>query len=55
MVSGVVLLDESGVEQQAALRVLHEDDPFGHISGEGDGRYRQADGLELHIDHLRRI
>lgn len=50
--AGVFLVDKSRVEQQAKIRVLHQDHPLGPLSGQGHDRDSAQTGLELRFHHL---
>lgn len=51
--TGLVLLDQSGAEQQAALRVFYAYHSIRSPSGQSNGRDCAAHGLELHLHHIR--
>lgn len=52
---GIVLLVEPGTEEQAALRVLHADDPLRRPPGGRHSRDARPPQVVVRIDPLRRV
>lgn len=52
---GLLLVDQSGAEQQTEVRVLLPDHPLRPLSGQGHGRDSAQAGLELRVHRLRGV